>query len=181
MRTLLAEAEVRVVAEVDRPAGVYDAVRDPAARIVLAAPADGGHEDLFRQLGSLPRSALVLLPVQGFRIRSEALRKRFSLPSLPLTVDRHELRASIEETLRAGEPQMSLERVCAGVGGTLTAREQEVLRELAEGSSNREIARRLWLSQDTVKSHLRRIFRKLDVGSRTEAVALYLGELRAAR
>jgi DNA-binding CsgD family transcriptional regulator len=70
--------------------------------------------------------------------------------------------------------------VCAGGGGTLTTREQEVLRELAEGSSNREIAQRLWLSPDTVKSHLRRIFRKLDVGSRTEAVALYLAEMRAA-
>ena len=59
----------------------------------------------------------------------------------------------------------------------LTAREQEVLRELAQGKSNRDIAESLWVSDDTVKSHLRRIYRKLGVGTRAEAVALYIGQL----
>lgn len=53
----------------------------------------------------------------------------------------------------------------------LSAREREVLRLVAEGRSNREIADRLFLALDTVKGHNRRIFAKLDVQRRTEAIA----------
>lgn len=54
---------------------------------------------------------------------------------------------------------------------TLTAREAEVLRLVADGLTNRDIARRLTLTEATVKSHLVHVFTKLDVGSRTAAVA----------
>ncbi len=53
----------------------------------------------------------------------------------------------------------------------LTGREIEVLRLVAEGRSNREIADRLFLALDTVKGHNRRIFAKLGVQRRTEAIA----------
>jgi LuxR family maltose regulon positive regulatory protein len=53
----------------------------------------------------------------------------------------------------------------------LTQRELEVLRLIAEGLSNLEISERLFLSLDTVKGHNRRIFDKLQVQRRTEAVA----------
>ncbi|NDJ78486.1 MAG: LuxR family transcriptional regulator, partial [Chloroflexi bacterium] len=53
----------------------------------------------------------------------------------------------------------------------LTERELEVLHLLAEGLSNREIAERLVLSLGTVKVHTRNIYGKLDVGSRTQAIA----------
>ena len=53
----------------------------------------------------------------------------------------------------------------------LTAREAEVLALAAEGQSNKEIGRTLFLSEATVKSHMARIFSKLDVASRTAAVA----------
>ncbi|RME41891.1 MAG: DNA-binding response regulator [Chloroflexi bacterium] len=53
----------------------------------------------------------------------------------------------------------------------LTARELEVLRELARGASNREIAERLCVSQNTVKNHVRRILAKLNVSSRHEAAS----------
>lgn len=52
----------------------------------------------------------------------------------------------------------------------LTAREREVLRLLATGVGNKEIARELFVTQATVKSHLVRIFTKLDVDSRSRAV-----------
>ncbi len=51
----------------------------------------------------------------------------------------------------------------------LTARELEVLRLVAGGSTNGEIARRLWVTEQTVKFHLSNVYRKLDVGNRTEA------------
>jgi DNA-binding NarL/FixJ family response regulator len=52
----------------------------------------------------------------------------------------------------------------------LTPRETEILRALAEGQSNKEIAGQFWLSNQTIKYHLTNIYRKLRVGSRTEAV-----------
>jgi DNA-binding CsgD family transcriptional regulator len=55
-------------------------------------------------------------------------------------------------------------------GGELTDREGEVARLVAEGLSNREIAERLYLSTNTVETHLRHIFQKSGVRSRTELV-----------
>ncbi len=56
-------------------------------------------------------------------------------------------------------------------GSPLTLRESEVLGLVAEGQSNRDIGRALFLSEATVKSHLVHIFTKLGVSSRTAAVA----------
>jgi DNA-binding NarL/FixJ family response regulator len=52
---------------------------------------------------------------------------------------------------------------------TLTEREQEVLSFLAQGYTNKDIAQALFLSVRTVEAHLRNIFGKLGVTSRTEA------------
>ncbi|HET8682144.1 MAG TPA: response regulator transcription factor [Micromonosporaceae bacterium] len=54
---------------------------------------------------------------------------------------------------------------------TLTERELQVLRAMAEGRSNAEIGRELFVSEDTVKTHARRLFRKLGVRDRAHAVA----------
>ena len=51
----------------------------------------------------------------------------------------------------------------------LTRREREILALVAEGHSNRELARMLWVTEQTVKFHLSNIYRKLDVANRTEA------------
>ena len=55
---------------------------------------------------------------------------------------------------------------------SLSPREIEVLRMMAEGLGNKEIAWRMKLSEHTVKFHISSIFTKLDVSSRTEAVTL---------
>lgn len=74
-------------------------------------------------------------------------------------------------------------RLDASLSGSerLTVREAEVLSLVAEGRSNRDIGRALFLSEATVKSHLVHIFSKLAVGSRTAAVARAreLGAIRA--
>ena len=57
----------------------------------------------------------------------------------------------------------------ADSGYGLTRREVEILRLVAEGHSNAELARRVWITEQTVKFHLSNIYRKLGVANRTEA------------
>ena len=56
-------------------------------------------------------------------------------------------------------------------GDALSAREVEVLQRMGSGKSNKEIGAELFISEGTVKSHVKSIFTKLDVVSRTEALA----------
>jgi DNA-binding NarL/FixJ family response regulator len=58
--------------------------------------------------------------------------------------------------------------------GALSAREFEVLTLVARGASNKEIARAMYLSEATVKSHLLHLFAKLEVSDRTAAVTAAL-------
>jgi two-component system NarL family response regulator len=64
-------------------------------------------------------------------------------------------------------------KLAAGISSeALTARELEVLKLLAAGKSNKEIAADLRITETTVKAHLRNIFTKLNVMSRTEAITV---------
>ncbi len=56
-------------------------------------------------------------------------------------------------------------------GVQLTERELQVLRGMSQGKSNGQIGRELYLSEDTIKTHARRLFRKLGAKDRAEAVA----------
>ena len=53
----------------------------------------------------------------------------------------------------------------------LTERELQVLRGMSQGKSNSEIGKELFLSEDTIKTHARRLFRKMEVSDRAQAVA----------
>jgi DNA-binding NarL/FixJ family response regulator len=66
-------------------------------------------------------------------------------------------------------------------GAVLSQRELEVLRWLVAGASNREIGRRLYITESTVKRHVYNIFGKLSVRNRTQAAikATQLGNLPA--
>jgi DNA-binding CsgD family transcriptional regulator len=68
-------------------------------------------------------------------------------------------------------------------GGTaptpLTRREHEVLTLMARGATNREIAHRLVITEGTVKSHVKHVFRKLGVTNRAQAVSRHLGAIAA--
>lgn len=62
----------------------------------------------------------------------------------------------------------------------LTEREREILQLLAEGESNKAIAKTLGISNDTVKQHVRHILTKLNLTSRVEAAVMFAVEQRAA-
>jgi DNA-binding NarL/FixJ family response regulator len=57
-------------------------------------------------------------------------------------------------------------------GAGLSPKEHDVLEQLAQGRSNREIASQLWISDQTVKFHLRNVYRKLGASTRTEAIRI---------
>jgi len=67
-----------------------------------------------------------------------------------------------------------MERMRAPANDLLSAREQDVLRVVARGASNREVADSLFISEATVKTHLIHIFQKLGVADRTAAVTAAL-------
>lgn len=73
---------------------------------------------------------------------------------------------------RAVSPQVRA-RPANGLEDDLTRRELEVVAMLAEGETNARIARRLIVSEDTVKTHVKHILRKLGVHNRSQAVSRY--------
>ena len=68
-----------------------------------------------------------------------------------------------------GKAPVSVAPPTAKRPGGLTRRELEILRLVAEGHSNSQLARMLWVTEQTVKFHLSNIYRKLGVSNRTEA------------
>jgi len=82
-------------------------------------------------------------------------------------------------TLLAPEAAGSLVGTPAAVQGigALTGREREVLGQIADGRSNREIARRLGVSEKTVKTHVSSVLAKLGVADRTQAALLAVRQL----
>ena len=83
------------------------------------------------------------------------------------------LLAAFEAEKRIDEDNSDLPPVSTGrpLIEPLSQRELEILHLIAQGLSNREIGERLFLALDTIKGHNRHIFDKLEVQSRTEAVA----------
>lgn len=147
------------------PSGLQDFLLRVSVADVLDVPtavALGGRPDAAELLAEAERAHLFLYPVDadGRTVRfhasfRELLRRRLADADPRLAA---ELRARA-----TGRPAAAAE--------PLTDREREVLRWLATGATNDAIASHLELSPNTVKTHLKRLFEKLDVGTRTAAVA----------
>lgn len=88
-----------------------------------------------------------------------------------------------ESVLAPAVLSLVMSRMRAPTAETLSDREVEVLRLVARGASNKEAARKLFISETTVKTHLSHIFTKLGVDDRTAAVTIALdrGILRTPR
>jgi ATP/maltotriose-dependent transcriptional regulator MalT len=126
--------------------------------------------DLFQQIGApfeTARSRLDLAPVLTALGRAEAAAEQARVAHEALDAMQAE-----REAERAGEFASKLEAGGSGAAASaLSPRELDVLKLVAQGLSNPEIAQRLVLSEHTVKRHLANILRKLNLSSRSAAAA----------
>ena len=120
------------------------------------------------QIGSYMTLAHVLLKKGNSAEARSVLEKAKDLASTHMLTPGTQERIIYIEELVQGTPTSRVDR--AALPEPLTEREMEVLRLLADGCSNTEIAAELIVALGTVKAHTSSIYRKLDVRGRTEAV-----------
>jgi len=160
----------------------YDLERPDLVLMDVQMPGLGGLETTRRLVRAHPGARVIMLTAAGDREHVATAVANGATGYLLKDVSREQLCAAVASAL-AGQDLVapSMRRAMAerasttrsGDGATaLTERELQVLRGMAAGRSNAEIGRSLYLSEDTVKTHARRLFRKLGVNDRAQAVAL---------
>jgi DNA-binding NarL/FixJ family response regulator len=105
---------------------------------------------------------------RAFEAGATAVIAKATRPTALVTLVRETLSGHIVHRPAPDPPAASCDAI-AESSLPLTARELEILRLVASGSTNGAIACQLWVTEQTVKFHLRNIYRKLDVANRTEA------------
>jgi DNA-binding NarL/FixJ family response regulator len=165
-----------LVAEIDATTGLSDAV-DIALYDSFAQP-ESDHEEIADLVAS-PRARRVVVYTWNFHPDLiESARRQGACGYLSKTMAARDLVAALE-AVHAGETVISEPPPRArstpgldwpGRGEGLTDREAEVLALITQGMSNADVARLTYLSPNTVKSYIRSVYRKIGVGSRTQAV-----------
>lgn len=144
-------------------------------------PGLGGLEATRRLVALFPEAKVIMLTAADDRDQVAAAVSSGARGYLLKDVSHEELCAAVAHALDGMdlvEPSLrralsSREIARSGPGqAQLTERELQVLRGMSQGKSNSAIGRELYLSEDTVKTHARRLFRKLGVNDRAQAVAL---------
>jgi DNA-binding NarL/FixJ family response regulator len=145
----------------------------------VSMPGLGGLEATRRLIAAHPEANVVMLTAQEDRDNVAAAVGAGARGYLVKDVSREELCAAVAGALAGRdlvEPSLRRalsERSARGEerGAQLTERELQVLTGMSQGKSNAQIGRELFLSEDTVKTHARRLFRKMGVTDRAQAVA----------
>ncbi|MCG2769451.1 MAG: response regulator transcription factor [Anaerolineae bacterium] len=156
------------------------ATHPDVALVDVRLPEISGIELCYRIQHDMPRTAvLILTSYLDSNVVQECIRagaKGYVLKDVAST----DLRRSIREIARGGSPvdpraaRMMLHWLHQGetseAPDRFTLREIEILRLIAEGLTNREIAQRLCLSENTIKTYIQNLYQKLDAHNRIEAV-----------
>jgi DNA-binding NarL/FixJ family response regulator len=152
--------------------------RKPQVALVdVRMPKLGGIELTRRAQRSTPETSILLYPGYGDRaLLTEALDagvRGFVLKEAPMD----DLLRAVQSVASGGtyvDPVLAGTLAASSIGNKLpelTQRERDVLRLLADGLANEEIGKRLYISAETVRTHVRKAMDKLDADTRTQAVA----------
>jgi two-component system, NarL family, nitrate/nitrite response regulator NarL len=165
-----------LIAEIDATTALVDEV-DIVLYDSFAQPESDHHE--IGELVSNPAARRVVVYTWNFHPDLiESARRQGANGYLSKTLPARELVAALE-AVHAGREIVSepprRARSAPGLdwpgrGEGLTDREAEILALITQGKSNADVARLTFLSPNTVKSYIRTVYRKIDVGSRTQAV-----------
>ncbi len=152
----------------------YGAERPGLTLMDVRMPGIGGIEAARRLIAANPGATVIMMTmaddVDGVARAVGAGARGYLLKD----ASRQEVAAVVGQALAdhaaPAAPRPRAERT--GPMPSLTEREMQVLTGMSRGRSNSEIGRELYLSEDTVKTHARRLFRKLESADRAQAVAI---------
>jgi DNA-binding NarL/FixJ family response regulator len=173
--------EFNLVAHLDGRSASAEQILDASPEVVLIDETDPSERSLalireIKALGEeMPVIVLTLSPEAArldemFEAGASAAVSKATNPGALATLIRETLEGRVLHLSTApGQAPGAPAKPAALEDSGLSGRELEVLRLVAAGSTNGEIARKLWVTEQTVKFHLSNIYRKLEVGNRTEA------------
>jgi two-component system, NarL family, response regulator YdfI len=174
-------ASLEVMAYDDQPGSLDTALTDWYPDVIVAQIEGQDDPHLQKLLDEAADGTPLIVLAQGPSAEWGSLFRQGVRGVLPSDASGEQIAAAIEaaaaglvvfhanETERLFEP-VSMQESPESLPEALTAREVEILRSLAEGLGNKEIASRLGISEHTVKFHVASIMGKLGVSNRTEAV-----------
>jgi len=186
---LVRGAEVEEIGTLDQLIDLAESRAGPVDLILLdlRMPGMAGGETVAKVVKAYPEAAVVL--VSG-AAEFEDIRRAVGAGArgfLPKTLSSKLFARAIAMILAGGtflpaevlqmnglaqSGRASGQRDCAGLTAGLTAREQQVLVQLASGATNKEIGRDLSIAEVTVKLHIRQILRKINARNRSEAASI---------
>lgn len=150
----------------DKNAQICQAMRSMRSSIIHGISDHRGRHDCL----------YVLFKTSAQRDQQECKALKFLLPYIDCALRQVELmpHQSVPATVPLGPAVPELTNDSASADGVLSAREAEIMKWVAMGKTNGEIGSILNVSSFTVKNHMQRIFKKLDVFSRAQAVSAYM-------
>lgn len=174
------ERDIQIVGEAENGAegeAAFHRLRPDITLMDLQMPVKGGVETIVDIRAKAPAARIIVLTTYDGDVQAMRALKAGASGYLLKTSLRKELVDTIR-AVHAGRryvlPQVAQEIALHAAEEALTTREVSILQLVAAGKANKTIAWELSVSEDTVKSHLRTIYGKLDVSDRTQAVTVAL-------
>jgi len=177
---LASEADMILVAEAGNGREAIEQFRIHRPDITLMdlqMPLMGGGEAILAIRKEFPNARIIVLTTYSGDAQADRAFKAGAYGYLLKSMLRKELVETIR-TVHSGRkripPEIAIEMAEHHADDVLTERELDVLRQVASGDANKIIADKLEISEETVKSHMRKVLSKLGANDRTHAVAIAL-------
>lgn len=174
------DCDLSIVGEELDCAALELAVAQLRPRVAVLGETTLGGRSLLRRLWAVqPDIGLVVLAHRPTRAHGARLLESGVAAYLPLDAAAHDILSAIHLAavgvqVLLSAPNGSLQAAQVRGMASLTRRERDVLRGLSQGESNADLGRRLHLSTETVRTHVKHILRKLGVDSRRELIDIPL-------